>query len=999
MNETLLIFNFVVWSKTMGQTTIFNSSFNQAIAEYGFDINDDALFLTSGEIAAHDPEIRFHVDNAKSFGADAIFLRKQLNGSHKPQVYLYDFTSKGFEEQTLTSIQKKIWSSGEVPIICAFYDTEVKIINCTTHINDDGKPEYLFESLKPAHKARKLYNEQFAIKIKSGIFWEEEDNKNRFEFKNSSYDKLIDNIRFVIEHFKNAHKSLPQILVNKIIIQSILIKYLEERIDDDGGQLLSEKFFKKYNSSTFNDVLRNGKFIQLLDDLNDPTRGFNGNVFEWKTEDKDVVGQLNLSILADLLDTNKPLSSIQIPLFPDWRYFEFKYIPVELISRLYEEFLASTNNPDLSQEEQKKKEGTFYTPAHLVKLLVDEVLPLKKFAEIDLQNYTVLDPACGSGIFLVIAFKRLVQIWRLQNNLELPSLDVLKSILRNIYGVDKEEQAIQLASFSLCLALCNELKPIEIITKLKFDDLRQNNIINSDFFNPHKLSDTKFNLVIGNPPFVRGGSKDYGKTVQVLDEKVEIPSNQLALKFLLETYSNLKPLGLQCLIVKSSSLIYNSSSNKFKQFLFSNLNVLQVLDFTALGRNNSLWDGADVASAAMFIREGEVDLNKNILHVAFRRTKATKERIVFEIDDYDLHFINRQNATTDKNYLWKNNLLGGGRIKNVIERQISRNLFRKYLDDNDFAHNEGYIIGTRGTKDASYLKKIQTIPTEAIREDAIDYSQLDDFTYEGKLEKVPEEIAFIAPNIIIWENIGHDKIPVHYNEKSFSFKDKIISIASRNNDKKALKEIAKSFSLFSDFYRFFIFTTSSQLLVNLNTAILKDDYMSLPYIGPDEKDVFSEIDKNVISDVNTVMQLFLRNGERSAAVKPIKPIEFKDRIELYGNEFSRIFNLHYKDQEKSLALTNVITLNNSFIAVVLKYQAGNGRVLYSDGVKGLDAEIIAELSDHKISEHLSSQRIIKLYPKVDTILLIKPNQLRYWIALTAYRDADKCLVDYINAGY
>jgi hypothetical protein len=40
--------------------------------------------------------------------------------------------------------------------------------------------------------------------------------------------------------------------------------------------------------------------------------------------------------------------------------------------------------------------------------------------------------------------------------------------------------------------------------------------------------------------------------------------------------------------------------------------------------------------------------------------------------------------------------------------------------------------------------------------------------------------------------------------------------------------------------------------------------MSLPFIGLNESDVFSEIDKNIISDVNDVMQLFLRNGERSA---------------------------------------------------------------------------------------------------------------------------------------
>jgi hypothetical protein len=231
-------------------------------------------------------------------------LRKQLNGSYKPQVYLYDFTGEAFNENTLTQIQKKIWSSGEVPLVAIFYDTEIKIIDCTTHIKDNGKPEYLFESIKQTAKIKQIYNDQFAIKIKSGVFWEEEENKRKFEFKNSSYDKLIQNIRYVINQFKDANSNIPIVLINKIIIQSILIKYLEERIDDDGGKLLSEKFFKKYSSSTFNDVLRNNKFIELLEDLNDPVKGFNGNVFEWNSNDKQTLKGLNLSILADLLDTN-----------------------------------------------------------------------------------------------------------------------------------------------------------------------------------------------------------------------------------------------------------------------------------------------------------------------------------------------------------------------------------------------------------------------------------------------------------------------------------------------------------------------------------------------------------------------------------------------------------------------------------------------------------------------------------------------------------------------
>lgn len=51
-----------------------------------------------------------------------------------------------------------------------------------------------------------------------------------------------------------------------------------------------------------------------------------------------------------------------------------------------------------------------------------------------------------------------------------------------IYGVDKEKQATTLAAFSLCLALCDELSPLQIITQLQFDDLTETNILRTDFF-------------------------------------------------------------------------------------------------------------------------------------------------------------------------------------------------------------------------------------------------------------------------------------------------------------------------------------------------------------------------------------------------------------------------------------------------------------------------------------------------------------------------------------
>lgn len=960
-----------------------NLSFKKGLEKLGFYSSDDSLYLVNDK-EYNDPQIAFLIEKASQFSASAIYLRKQLNGSYKPQAYLYDYTGRGFQENELTEIQKKIWSSGEAPLACIFYNTEIKILDCTTHINENNTPVYLYKSLQTAEKAHKLYNSEFAIKIKSGIFWEEEENRKKFKFQNSSYDKLINNIRYIIESLKKQNPKASDEFVNKIIVQSILIKYLEERIDDDGNKLLSNKFFKKYdNSQVFNDVLVKGKFVELLTDLNDSKVGFNGNVFEWTDDEKKQLKKVELSNLAELLESRSTLQTKQMEL---WRYFEFKYIPVELISRLYEEFLGK----------DKRDKGLYYTPSHLAKLLVDEALPLKSYKQIDLNDYSILDPACGSGIFLVIAFKRLVQIWRLQNEMAHPELANLKKILRNIWGIDKEEQAVRLASFSLCLALCNELKPIDIIKNLKFDDLRKSNIIQSDFFVDHSLSQKKFDLIIGNPPFNRGAISEYSEYWEYKDEKVKIPQGQIALKFLCEGTKNLKEKGLLCLIIKASGLLYNTTSGPYKKLLFSNFNIVQVLDFTALARNKALWDNeADVACAAIFLKNEKPNFEKNILHLTFKRTKATRERIAFEIDDYDLHFITRQSAI-DNYSVWKNNLLGGGRIRALVDKFSEHQNVQEYFDNNSLVAAEGFIIGAAGSAvKPAHIFNVPTLPTEAITENGIDYSLLMPIKKNLKFKNVPDESVFKGPNVLIWENIGEKKLPVFFNQRAFSFRAAIIGVVSKKKDKNLLLSIVKSFSDFSDFYRFLIFATSSQVLINKNTALLKTDIMQLPYIENNQVKL-SNIDKNVIADVNEYMQDFLRTGENSKALYPIGDSQFKSSISNYADEFIGILNNVYKNKNKQFRLSDAVLMGSSFIAVVFKYDNKTDDAVFHSSADSIDIE---ELTNNKISKYLSINRIIKLYPKQDTIVFVKPNQKRYWLSLTAYRDADKCSNDLSKLGY
>jgi methylase of polypeptide subunit release factors len=967
-----------------------SKSFKSGLEKLGFE-GDNALYFTDNTKKLPELEITFHIETAKFIHKEitAIFLRKQLNGSYKPQVYLFDFTDRAFSEQIeneIADIQRKIWSSGEVPLACFFFNTEIKIIDCTKHLTKDLKPEYLTDKLRLVDEAHRLYNEQFAVKIKSGIFWEQEEIKGKFDFKNSAYDTLIHNIRKVTEKLSKELKKAPRELINKIIVQSILIKYLEETSDDEGKKLLTEKYFKKYNNSnSFSDVLKKGKFSNLLNDLN---KNFNGNVFKWETTEQEQLESLDLSVVAKLLATDKTsIDALQLEIgFPDWRYFEFKYIPVELISRLYEEFLG----------ENKKDKGLFYTPSHLAKLLMDECLPLKKYKDIRLEDFTILDPACGSGIFLVTAFKRLVQIWRLQNKLNKPKVDDLKNILRNIYGVDKEEQAVMLSSFSLSLALCNELKPIEVINKLKFDDLTKENLVHSDFFVLKSIQNKKFDLIVGNPPFVRGKLPKDLNYWENENGKIKIPQSQIALKFLTESFPILKENGLVCLIIKASGLLYNSTSFAFKKVLFSNYNVVQLLDFTALARNKSLWDnGADVATAAIFVRNNKPDVSKNILHLTFRRTKATKDRIVFEIDDYDLHFVNRQTAISNE-FIWKNNLLGGGRIKNLVEKFQQFPLLKDVLKSNDCISGEGFIVGTNGTINKDFIYKYPTLPTKGISAKGINYNSLRKLEVQTNFVQISNEALFKAPNIILWENIGVDKLPVFYNEIPFTFKDKIVSIATEKQDKSILKEISDSFNKYSHFYRFYIFVTSSQVLVNLNTAILKKDYMSLKFILNDNSftDFISSFDKKIVSDVNVYFQDFLRHGEKSKALQNIKFNKLEPVLLNYGIEFSRALNSVYENKGKRFRLSDVVQLDGtSLIATVFRYDNKDKEPLFHKNFTKLN---IDGLANNEISAHLSVKRIIKLYPQKDTIVFIKPNQYRYWLSLIAYRDADKCFSDFSN---
>ena len=127
---------------------------------------------------------------------------------------------------------------------------------------------------------------------------------------------------------------------------------------------------------------------------------------------------------------------------------------MELVSHIYQLFVND-------------EAAAVYTPPFLVRLILGESLNWERLDRLDREDEIILDPACGSGVFLVEAYKRLVLHWRSRNDWKRPGILVLKKLLTRVHGIDLEDGAVELAAFSLCLALCDALKPEEIRASVK----------------------------------------------------------------------------------------------------------------------------------------------------------------------------------------------------------------------------------------------------------------------------------------------------------------------------------------------------------------------------------------------------------------------------------------------------------------------------------------------------------------------------------------------------
>jgi methylase of polypeptide subunit release factors len=946
---------------------------------------------------------RFHLEKAKRVNADAVYFRNYPNNSRPsiPQLYIFDFTKN---ERDIVEIHKNVWSTSEVRLYVVITKSEVKLFNASKPVEYSEKSGFKvspFDVLNLVSDALEKFERYSGKKFDNGTFWEE--TQVDFGYSTTSYEKLISELKYARITFLEDI-NLEKQVANKLLVLGILIKYLEERIDIDNNgnetKVFSTDFFNKSEfgySKSFIDVVRKGHLIDLFDYLSEH---FNGKIFYLPAEYKDQLKGVNLSPLANFLSGD--VNNKQYVL---WRLYSFNHLPIELISSVYEMFL-----------EADKNKGIAYTPSYLVNFMIDECMPMHS----PKSNFKILDPACGSGIFLVSAYKRMIDWWRIEKykktgkwiKPEKEHLDELKNLLKDsIYGVDIEKEAVDLAIFSLSLTMCDMLSPKVIWENLRFDDL-SNNIVESDFFK--WFSEDKiesFDLVIGNPPFVEYGSKEVGINNLSKDIEVEVPQNQSSLWFTLQGIKLVKKeSGLLAFIVPSGPLLYNNSKKPidFRKWLFSHYNIPQIIDFTYL--SNVLFKNKgnekNVAVSSIFIENKQPD-NEPISHVTVKKLKSAKERQYFEIDHYDFHKVNKASALNDA-FVWKANLLGGGRLPSLIKRLSSFQTLEEFLNSRKkrgWVYGEGFNTSRTESqvtkldvesgrfKKADYITNHETLPTEAFGNDGVDENKiflLKDVYFYNRVFRSKE--IFAPPHILIKESIGKISVPVAFFDKYLTFRNEIVGIHAPEKDKTELLCIKDRFSN-NQLYRFYLLNVSARAGVTKSTfPIYKQDIMSLPYPENESDIELSEYEQILVDDTLNYGLDFLGKETGVKSLESASEPEIKE----FGSIFSKVLNSLFEEGNKKYQLENIYK-TETLIGVSLYYSANisSGPTIYV----GEASEVsLARLIQNKISTNYRINRIVKFYDG-DRIYFLKPKELRYWLKSVALRDADETIVDLYNAGY
>ncbi|TXJ45690.1 methyltransferase [Brachyspira aalborgi] len=373
----------------------------------------------------------------------------------------------------------------------------------------------------------------------------------------------------------------------------------------------------------------NNYYKNIVEIFNKADGKYNSGIFDFS---KDKITQ-NIEV------DNKVIKEIINDLYYPKSPYEFSVISVEIIGNAYEQFLGKTitigkNNAKSGQmpkakielkPEVRKAGGVYYTPEYIVDYIVENTVgeKIKGKTPKEIANIKIVDPACGSGSFLIGAYKYLLNYHReyyskqgkkkflgskedaITEDGEL-ALWVKKQILiNNIFGVDIDSNAVEVTKLSLLLKCMENETPASIMNNQSLFNERAlpsldenikcgNSLIGNDFYSggdslnidietQYKINcfdwerefssifkSGGFDIVIGNPPY---GAELMDIERDYLERKYNLRNTNTAALFIGLSKHLLKDKGVNGFIIPKS-FIYASNWESSRELIINDLQEL-----------------------------------------------------------------------------------------------------------------------------------------------------------------------------------------------------------------------------------------------------------------------------------------------------------------------------------------------------------------------------------------------------------------------------------------
>jgi hypothetical protein len=916
-----------------------------------------------------EPEQVAVMEKAAAYGADAVFFEAPRNG-HPPIAQAFIFVSDDpTDDSKFAELHQRLWSWGGVPLVYRKTRGLVQLFRCA-HKPDfiSPKGEIICQPFKTLKLATEIANDPWwnSEQLRNGTLWDDPKVcKALLSAKQAAHRGLIDAVKRLHQDL-NTGEILPRHLRRKLLILSLLIAYLEER------EVFKDGYFSRFlrGADKFFQVLADGEaLVALLKALE--TR-FNGNIFSLEEADQTrLKNSTQLTRFAKLIKGDEDKGG-QLTL---WQLYSFKDLPIELISHIYQLFVQDADS-------------SVYTPPFLVRLMLGEVLDWKRLDRLHQNGEIILDPSCGSGVFLVEAYKRLVLHWRSRNNWKRPDEKVLKGLLDKVHGIDLEAGAIELAAFSLCLTLCDALEPEAIRASVKlFPPLAGNTLHRSCFFEAKEnfLVQEPVGVVVGNPPFessltTPGAERSYDRYVK---KDGSLPDKQLAYLFIHEAMEMVAPGGVLSML-QQYNFLYNQGSLEFRRKFIKKWDVRELLDFISV-RGLFQKGAADTKVVVVVAEARKPTENRKILHAIFRRNGRTDAEQAFDIDYYDLHWLPRELVLTNDG-VWRADLLGGGRALNFIDRLKQFRTLGQYAEDQHWDYGEGFVEGGRGVSQPSeHIVGKPLLPSEALSSKGIDINAITKAP-KKPIEGPRSERRFTPPMLLVRENMDlpHAIWDNHY----LTYKNPIVGFCATRPDFPKLKAAAKWMETAHKSLQAYVAGTSTRLFSRKATAVSAFDIISLPYAETGSFDL-SANEQILVDDIVDVYRDLIRLGEKSAAMIN----DGKAALSPFNAVYARQINAIYKKNPLKPLAPQI------WPGVICQpFVFGGGKVTW-EGADELRDKVDA-LIHEKQSSPLRVARVARIYDsKGNFIFLLKPNRLRYWLRSIALRDADETLADLRAQGF